>query len=230
MAGMEWAARLPPWISRWIGYRAKPQPKLPEWGIWLWTWIGSFCGLCVVQAVFGQASYFTGREIPPIVAGFGASAVLVYGVIDGPISQPRALFAGHFLSALTGVIITKLFRLLPTYERFLELQWLAGALSCSTAIVVMMITKTMHPPAGATALLAAVNQEVRDMGWYYLPVSLLSCALLLAVALLNNNIQRQYPVFWFYPSPPPPILPTAAPTKEITPNPTPAESFEAPRT
>jgi CBS-domain-containing membrane protein len=53
---------------------------------------------------------------------------------------------------------------------------------------------------GATALLAAVNTQVRDLGWYYLPVILLSSTLALAVALMLNNIQRRYPVFWFQPA------------------------------
>ena len=53
---------------------------------------------------------------------------------------------------------------------------------------------------GATALLAAVNTEIRDIGWYYLPVVLLTSVLALVVALITNNIQRRYPTFWFYPS------------------------------
>ncbi|KAJ8463998.1 hypothetical protein ONZ45_g17391 [Pleurotus djamor] len=71
----------------------------------------------------------------------------------------------------------------------------------------MQITKTTHPPAGATALLAAVDADVRALGWYYLPIILLSSALALAIALLVNNIQRRYPVFWIEPSPPAPVMP-----------------------
>jgi len=52
---------------------------------------------------------------------------------------------------------------------------------------------------GATALLPATNQEIRDIGWYYLPVVLLSSTLVFAVALINNNIQRRYPIFWLTP-------------------------------
>ena len=54
--------------------------------------------------------------------------------------------------------------------------------------------------SGATALLAAVNLQVRLLGWYYLPVVLLSSTLILVVALILNNIQRRYPVFWFSPT------------------------------
>jgi len=78
----------------------------------------------------------------------GASAVLIYSAIEVPLAQPRALFGGHFLGAPIGVIITKLFQLLPTEERFHQLSWLAASLSCAVAVVVMQITRTTHPPAG----------------------------------------------------------------------------------
>ncbi|KAG6879387.1 hypothetical protein C0992_003101 [Termitomyces sp. T32_za158] len=191
-------ARWPTWLSRWLGYRATPPPKRPEYIIWFWSFIGAFCGISLIQAVFGQAQYFISRGVPPIVASYGASAVLIYGSIDAPLAQPRPLLGGHFIGALVGVCITKLFHLLPTEERFQQLEWLAGSLACATSIVAMQVTGTTHPPAGATALLAAVNSDIRDIGWYYLPVVLLTSMLALVVALLLNNIQRRYPVFWFH--------------------------------
>lgn len=78
----------------------------------------------------------------------GASAVLVYGALESPFAQPRAYYGGHFFGALAGVIITKLFQLLPTQERYDQLAWLAASLSCATAVVVMQVTQTVHPPAG----------------------------------------------------------------------------------
>ena len=63
----------------------------------------------------------------------------------------------------------------------------------------MQMTRTTHPPAGATALLPAVSLEIYHLSWYFLPVVLLSSVLVLATALLINNIQRRYPVFWVAP-------------------------------
>jgi len=199
-------AAWPTWLSHWLGYRASPPAKRPDYIVWLWSFIGAFCGISVIQAVFGQAAYFISRGVPSIVASYGASAVLVYGTIDVPLAQPRALLGGHFVGAFVGICITKLFHLLPTEERFQDLLWLAGSLSCAASVVAMQVTGTTHPPAGATALLAAVNTEIRDMGWYYLPVVLLTSSLVLVVALLLNNIQRRYPVFWIQP-----IVPIPAP-------------------
>lgn len=140
----------------------------------------------------------------------GASAVLVFGAIESPLAQPRALVFGHFFSALIGVCITKLFSLMPE-ARFESLRWLAASLSTAIAIVVMQLTGTTHPPAGATALLPATNQEVWELSWYYLPIILLSSTMLLACALLLNNLHRRYPVFWIAPSP---LKPAPAPVKK----------------
>ena len=80
---------------------------------------------------------------------------------------------------------------------FEDLRWLAGATSCGLASAIMTLTKTVYPPAGATALLAAVDPTLSRLGWYLLPLVLLSAALTLATSLLLNNIQRQYPVYWW---------------------------------
>ncbi len=87
--------------------------------------------------------------------------MLIYGAIEVPLAQPRALFGGHFLGALTGVIITKLFQLLPTEERFDELSWLAESLSCAAATGGRQIPQTVHPPAGATFNLGDKSCGVR---------------------------------------------------------------------
>ena len=75
--------------------------------------------------------------------------------------------------------------------------WLASALSVSLSIVLMQITKTLHPPGGATALIANIGSEkVRSLGYGYVLSPVLSGVLiLLLVALLFNNItpHRTYP-------------------------------------
>ena len=215
-------SRLPRWLSHWLGYRqptALPAKPLQRYLICLWSFIGAFGGLSILQAVFGHAQYFINRGVPPIIASFGASAVLCYGAVDVPFSQPRALIGGHFISALVGVCLAKLFHLLPdtaspdssatTYE---DVSWIAASLSTAISIVVMQITKTTHPPAGATALLPVIESAVWGIGWYYLPVVLLSSTLVLLSALLVNNVQRRYPVFWWTPSVPPATQPNAAAT------------------
>jgi CBS-domain-containing membrane protein len=79
--------------------------------------------------------------------------------------------------------------------------WLAGSLAVATAIAVMHATKTLHPPGGATALIAVIgSQKIHDLGYLYAIIPAATGALImLAVALLINNIpkNRRYPQFWF---------------------------------
>jgi HPP family len=63
----------------------------------------------------------------------------------------------------------------------------------------MGATKTVHPPAGATALLAATSPEITSLGWYLLALVLLGSALMLASACIVNNIHRRFPVYWWTP-------------------------------
>ena len=89
-------------------------------------------------------------------------------------------------------------------EPFPPLQWLAASLATAIALVVMHLTKTTHPPAGATALLPCVDAHIWALRWYYLPVLLLSSTVVLVSAVLLMNVQRQYPKFWVAQIPPPP--------------------------
>lgn len=122
--------------------------------------------------------------------------MLEFYTIESPLAQPRNAILGQLISAVTGISVAKLFLLSPKFD---HVQWVAGALACACATALMALTKTVHPPAGATALLAVVDTELLEMGWYLLVVVLLSGVLMLAVALLLNNIERQFPVYWWTP-------------------------------
>lgn len=192
---------LPRIVSRFLGYRpqSSPVPNPPHTLIiWLWCFIGAFCGVAIIEASYKAISTLDDRTVPIVIASFGAAAILEYNTIESPLSQPRNLVFGHFLSAIVGVGITKLFALLPP-EHFNSLRWLAGALSVGAASVVMSATKTVHPPAGATALLASTSPDVTALGWWLLPLILLGSSLMLGSACLLNNISRRFPMFWWTP-------------------------------
>ena len=57
---------------------------------------------------------------------------------------------------------------------------------------------------GAAAVIPILDPKSRDIGWYYLPIVLLSSVLALAVACLTNNVQRRYPLYWWEPPQPAP--------------------------
>ena len=164
-----------------------PRVSIPEV---IWSWIGSFLGIFAVA--FIHSDLMAQSDMVMIIGSFGASAVLIYGAEKSPLAQPRNLIGGHVLSALVGVTF---------YQMFPAHLWLASALAVSTAIALMHLTKTLHPPGGATALIAVIgSQKIHALGYLYciVPVGA-GATIMLVVALLVNNIPktRRYPEFWF---------------------------------
>ena len=151
-----------------------------------WTFIGSFCGIALIGLL--NSKILDTQENLFLIGSFGASSVLIYGIINSPFSQPRNLIGGHVISALVGVCVQKV---LPTEV------WLSSAISVSLAIVLMQITKTLHPPGGATALIANIGTpKIQSLGFFYVISPVLSGVIILfLVAVVFNNItsHRSYP-------------------------------------
>ncbi len=156
----------------------------------LWSWLGAALGVGLCGYL--SSRYFEPRDLTLLIGSFGASAVLVYAAIKSPLAQPRNLLGGHILSGLIGVFC---------YQAFGESLWLASALAVSLAIVGMLVTKTLHPPGGATALIAVVGGEkIHALGFLYAVIPAgLGALILLVVALIVNNVSknRKYPEYWF---------------------------------
>ena len=143
------------------------------------AWVGSCLAIACIALL---ERYATGNSgFPLLIGSFGASAVLAFGAIRSPLAQPRNLVGGHFLSALVGVS--------------------CYCLAVATAIALMHVTKTLHPPGGATALIAVTGGEgIHQLGYLYAFVPcLLGALIMLAIALIVNNIPKaqRYPQFWW---------------------------------
>ena len=78
-----WLHRLPQWMSWGLGYRWKLQKNISSVIIWLWTFIGAFCGVAVVQAVFERNQYFLNRNVPNIVGSFVQQALIIRLTLGG---------------------------------------------------------------------------------------------------------------------------------------------------
>jgi len=155
----------------------------------LWSWIGSVLGIGLCGWL--SARFFEPRDLTLLIGSFGASAVLVYGAIKSPLAQPRNLIGGHVISGLVGV---------ACWQVFGATLWVAAALAVSLAIVAMLATKTLHPPGGATALIAVIGgAKIHELGFLYafIPAGA-GAVVLLVVALLVNNLSnnRKYPEYW----------------------------------
>jgi CBS domain-containing membrane protein len=151
------------------------------------TFLGAFFGIGIIGLL--NSNYFVFHDNIFLIGSFGASSVLIYGAINSPLAQPRNLIGGHIVCAIVGVTIHKF---VPN-----EI-WLSSALAVSLSIVMMQITKTLHPPGGATALIANIGSEkIKALGYMYVLSPVLSGVLILfVVALVFNNItpNRRYPI------------------------------------
>jgi CBS-domain-containing membrane protein len=154
-----------------------------------WSWAGGFLGIAAVGYLNDR--FFRGTDLVLLIAPFGASAVLLYGAVRSPLAQPRNLIGGHLVSALVGVLA---YQLLP------HVPWLAAALAVASAIALMHLTRTLHPPGGATALTAVIgSDQIHQLGYWFVVVPVgLGALILLAIALLVNNLpaSRRYPEVW----------------------------------
>jgi CBS-domain-containing membrane protein len=143
------------------------------------SWLGGCVAIGVVAylAAVSQATLMLGS--------FGATCVLVFGFPESPFSQPRNVIAGHFLSSLVGLVFVAL----------LGVHWWSMALAAGTAMALMQLTRTVHPPAGSNPVIVMLTAP----GWdFLLTPTLLGALLLVLVAVVFNNVakERAYPNYW----------------------------------
>ncbi len=142
----------------------------------LFSYIGSFIGIATL------AYLSIGSGYPLIAAPFGAAAVLVFAVPDAALAQPRNLIFGNFIGAVISVVMVFLFGSEP---------WVM-ALAVATAIKLMQLTKTLHPPGGAVALVGVMSKA--EVSFILTPVFVGSVILLFCTIAFNNLMPgRSYP-------------------------------------
>ena len=169
-------------ISKYVIYKE----TLVDFREQFWSFLGAFMGIGLIALL--QSFYLPKLENVLLIGSFGASSVLIYGAIESPLAQPRNFIGGQLLSAFIGVTV---YKLLP------DVIWLTAPLAVATSIVVMQVTKTLHPPGGATALIAVIGTaKIKSLGYFYVvsPV-LMGTVILFVTALVFNNItkHRRYP-------------------------------------
>ena len=150
------------------------------------AWLGAFAGIAALALL---VDLFPRLQLL-VIGSFGASAVLLFAAPGAPFSQPRNLIGGHVISAIAGVAC---YRYLP------DLLFVQEAAAVATAIALMMATRTIHPPGGATALIAVIGPDaVQGLGWAYVFPVLVGAVLLMLVAIVSNNlfVPGSYPDRW----------------------------------
>lgn len=148
--------------------------------------LGGFVGIFAV--------YWTGAAVhgaaasPLLVLSMGSTAVMLFAVPHGALSQPWPLLGGHLVSGLIGIACLL----------YVPNPMLAASLGVGLSIGAMHYLRCIHPPAGATALAAALGDgSVRAMGFGFVaaPV-MLNVLIILAAAIAFNALfsWRRYPV------------------------------------
>ncbi|MHB9116656.1 MAG: HPP family protein [Burkholderiales bacterium] len=160
------------------GGQLSPLPVPPLFHVAL-TWLGGFVAIAAVALMADV------NRMPLVLGSFGASCVLIFGYPESPFSQPRNVIGGHFLASLTGLAFFALF----------GFHWWSMALALASAIAVMQLTKTVHPPAGSNPLIIMLS----GASWpFLLTPTLYGSVILLAVALIFHGLVkgRVYPKYW----------------------------------
>ncbi len=164
-------------FQRLIGIRGNTTGHLEKWV----SGLGGLSGILAVVAISHE--FVPDQGAGWVVASTGASAVLLFAVPHGPLSQPWPVLGGHFLSAFIGVACA----------RWIPDTWLAAGLAVGLAIAVMHYLQCIHPPGGATALTAVVGgAPIHQLGFdYVLTPVLLNALVILGIAIVFN-----YPFAW----------------------------------
>lgn len=144
-------------------------------------------GLALLALVGITTWVIPGGGAAAVITSMGASAVLLYAVPHGALSQPWPVLGGHLLSAFIGVLCA----------RSIDNQALAAACAVGFAIGAMHHFRCIHPPGGATALTAVLGgSAIHDLGFHYILMPVMANALamlLLAVAINFCFPWRRYP-------------------------------------
>ncbi len=162
---------------------------------------GGFLGIFAILVVAREA--VDPADVPLIVASMGASAVLLFAAPHVPFSQPWNVLGGHGFSAGLGVAAAL----------WIPNSIVAASFAVGGAITLMYFLRCLHPPGGASALMAVIGgAKIHALGFGYVlfPV-MVNALVILAVALAFNYpfAWRRYPGAW---APSPELPPTAVPT------------------
>ncbi|TCS63572.1 HPP family protein [Varunaivibrio sulfuroxidans] len=142
-----------------------------------------WCGALIAIAALAFLTETT--QHPLLLGSFGATCVLVFGFPDSPFSQPRNVIGGHVLSSFTGLVFISV----------LGVTWWSAALALATAIAVMQLTRTVHPPAGSNPVIIMLTHA----SWpFLLNPTLTGAVILSAIALAFHTLTRKapYPTYW----------------------------------
>ncbi len=112
-----------------------------------------------------------------LMAPFGATAVLVFGVPDSPLARAKNVIFGHLVTTAIGLVFLYFFGVTP----------ITLGVATGLGIFSMLMTKTTHPPAGANPILVMMTHQ----SWFFLINPVLVGAVSIVVAAHFYNRLRK---------------------------------------
>ena len=143
---------------------------------WNATLAGTGAFLAIALLTFSEQTL---SDIALVMAPFGATVVLVFGVPDSPLAQPKNVIAGHFMTSVVGLC----------FLHWWEVSPFTLALATGIGVSVMLVTKTTHPPAGANPMLIMLSGQ--GWGFLFTPV-LIGAISIVLVAQAQKRIVAKY--------------------------------------
>lgn len=121
-----------------------------------------------------------------LMAPFGATMVILFGLPESPLAQPRNIIVGHLLTTAIGLSVSALVGVTP---------WSLG-LAVGLAVSLMLLTNTTHPPAGANPLVVMLAGE--HWGFLLMPAAA-GTVLIVAFGVAYHRLisGQDYPKRWF---------------------------------
>ena len=138
---------------------------------------GGFLGILILSFLNDFNEFYIWL-IPP----FGATMVLVMSIHESPLAQPKNILFGHVLSGLSGLIVIT----------FIGNNIYCLGLSVGLAIFIMMITNTVHPPAGGNPLIVILGDQ--SLSFIFMPLLAGSLMIIFFAIVYNKIIGRKYPI------------------------------------
>lgn len=154
----------------------------PYWLEICYSLLGIFIGMGIICYV--SLRY----DMSLLIPSFASSAVMLFISYNNPLAQPRNVIGGHLMAVLAGIITSHLF----------INDWWSMTIAIVLATLLMIASKTLHPPAGATALITHLSGYGHNVVGLLFPVLANAIIIVLIAYIINNAVaSRKYPMFWW---------------------------------
>lgn len=141
-------------------------------------------GLCVFVGVFLITKLGYNSKLTLLIPPIAASLVIIFAIPHSPFSRPKNIILSHLFSGVIGVSVLNMMNVTP----------LSLSIALSLAVFTMLLTNTLHPPAGATTILIMLTNASWNFILFPLGVgAIIVCIISILYRRFHNFIKEQKP-------------------------------------